>query len=78
MFHRQINILRLNDNQQTSIIPNFILKDIQVGSSHSMIETYQGKKLLVELSQLTEKNFEIKTFTQLDNKYNSKFITLIG
>ena len=54
MFYRQINVLRLNDNQQTSIIPNFILKDIQVGFSHSMIETYQGKKLLVQLSQLSK------------------------
>ena len=78
IFHRQIKMLRLNDNEQSSINPNFILKDIQVGNTYALMETYQERKFLVQISQLTKKNFEIKTFVELDKKYNTKFTTLLG
>ena len=78
IFHRQIQILKLHGNISSSIVPNFILKNIQVGFTYGLIETYQGKKFLVHVSQLVNKSIDIKTFVELDKKYNGKFTTLIG
>ncbi len=78
MFRRQIKMIRLNDNHQSTIIPNFILKSIQVGTTYALIETYQGKKFMVQISQLTNHNFDIKKFLELDKKFNGNFTTLIG
>lgn len=78
IFHRQIQIFRLNDNQLSSIVPNFILKSIQVGNTYALIETYQGKRFFVRVSQLVHQAFYIKTFIELDKKYNGKFTNLIG
>lgn len=78
IFHRQIQIFRLNDNHPSSIVPNFILKSIQVGNTHALMETYQGKRFLVQVSQLVNQAFDIKTFVELDKKYNGKFTNLIS
>jgi len=47
MFHRQIKIYKLSDSKACSIIPNLILKDIQLGNDYALIETYQGTKHIV-------------------------------
>ena len=78
IFHRQILIFRLNDNHPSSIIPNFILKSLQVGNTYALMETYEGKRLLVQVSQLVNQAFDLKTFFELNKKYNGKFTTLIG
>lgn len=78
MFHRQLKIFKLESNQYSSIIPNFILRDIQIGSTYALIETYQRKKFLVQLSQLTNKILDLKTFFELNKELNGKFVTLIG
>lgn len=68
----------LNGNEQSSIIPNFILKDIQVGTTYALIETYQERKFLVHITPLIKQNWDQKTFVELDKKYNNKFTTLLG
>ncbi len=52
IFHRQMKIYRLADNKYYSLIPNLILKSIQVGKTYALIETFQDKKYLVKISQL--------------------------
>ncbi len=61
MFHRQIKICKLSDNKIFSMIPNLILKDIQLGNELALIETYQGTKHLVEINDVANKKaFEPK------------------
>jgi hypothetical protein len=38
---------KLDGNEKISIVPNMILKDIQLGNTYALIETIQGKKFLV-------------------------------
>ena len=66
IFHRQIQIFRLSDNHPSSIVPNFILKSIQLGNTYALMETYQGKRFLVQISQLVNQAFDLKTFVELD------------
>ena len=61
IFHRQIKIYRFSDNKALSMIPNLILKDIQLGNEYALIETHQGTKHLVEINDFANKNsFELK------------------
>jgi hypothetical protein len=78
IFHRQIQVFRINDNHPSSIVPNFILKSLQLGNTYALMETYEGKRLLVQVSQLVNQAFDIKTFFELNKKYCGKFTTLIG
>lgn len=56
LFHRQIKIYKLSDNKYFTLTPNLILKDIQLGNEHALIETYQGQKHLVQINDVATKN----------------------
>ena len=79
-FHRQIQIANLAASpvHKVAFVPNLILKNIQVGSNFTLIETIQGKKHIVQNNQLLDKHFDLKTFYELEAKYYSKFVTLVG
>lgn len=65
IFHRQIKIFKLDENYHTSLVPNLILKDLQLGTNYALIETVQENKLLVNLAQLAKREFNIKNFVKL-------------
>lgn len=80
IFHRQIQIanLAVSPIHKVAFMPNLILKNIQVGSNFTLIETIQGKRHIVQNTQLLDKQFDLKTFVELEAKYHSKFVTLVG
>lgn len=55
MFHRHIKIYKLSDSKACSMMPNLILKDIQLGNEFALIETFQGTKHIVEINDVVNK-----------------------